>query len=170
MRPDDERFIAEQFRTHGGAVYRRALRLLGNPEEAEEVLQDVFVKPSNNIGKLEEDTPVLNWLYRVTSNQCLDLLRQRKRRNELLEINFHPETQHDWVPEDALILQELLSRLKPEEAQAAIYAYCDGMAHHEIAEILGVSRRTVGNLLERVQQRAQKLVSATRLGTDEAKA
>ena len=157
---EKEQFLSEQFRLHSGAVYRRALRLLGNPADAEEVLQDVFVKLSQRAETLDGKEPLLAWLYRLTSNQCIDLIRQRKRRSELLAINYHPEVTYSWVPEDTVTLHKVLESLAPDLAAAAIYAYCDGMPHHEIAEVLGVSKSTVGNLLDRVQKRARKLLSA----------
>ncbi|MEM6533699.1 MAG: sigma-70 family RNA polymerase sigma factor [Myxococcota bacterium] len=164
MLQKDDQFIAKHYRLHGPVVLRRAERILGNRADAEEVLQDVFIHLARSIHTFDnDDTQVLHWLYRVTTNRCLDTIRKTKRRSQLLRLNCHSDSATRWVPDDAIFLQAVLEECSDREYQAAIYAYFDGMPHHQVAELLGVSRRTVGNLLDRVRERAQKLASSNRL-------
>ena len=58
--------------------------------------------------------------------------------------------------DDGLVLRKLLSEAAPDQARAAVYVYIDGMSHQDAAELLNISRRSVGNLLERFNQWARK--------------
>src|SRR5512138_1935798 len=73
---------AELYRTYGPAVYRRCLKLLRDREAASDATQEVFVKLVRDISKLDDPRIVLPWLYRVATNHCLNVLRDRGRRGE----------------------------------------------------------------------------------------
>jgi RNA polymerase sigma factor (sigma-70 family) len=146
----DARAVRQLFEQHGPMVYRRALRILGNSADAEEALQEVFMRVLRGAEGFENRSEVTTWLYRITTNYCLNMVRDGKRRRELLEQNFPGD---DDVGTDSshqlMLLRGLLADADEQQALAAIYVYVDGMSQHEAAELLGVSRRTVGNLLER---------------------
>ena len=78
-----DRRLAALFQAHKRQVYRRALRLMGNAADAEDVTQEVFIKAMRS-PPLEGREQVA-WLYRVTTNHCLDVLRGRGRRRELMD-------------------------------------------------------------------------------------
>jgi RNA polymerase sigma-70 factor (ECF subfamily) len=63
-------------------------------------------------------------------------------------------------PEDVLLMRQLLAEADERQAAAAVYVLMDGMSHEEAAEVLGVSKRTVGNLLERFQAWARERMAA----------
>ncbi|MCB9550280.1 MAG: RNA polymerase sigma factor [Myxococcales bacterium] len=142
--------VARLFRLHGPQVYRRALRLLGNPTDAEEALQDVFLKILDRVDDFDDQGKTLNWLYRITTNHCLNVIRGRKRRLALSEaFRVAPQRADHAVAVDQSVLRELLGRADPREAEAAVYVHLDGMSYSEAAPLLGVSKRTVGNLIAR---------------------
>ncbi|MFT3924457.1 MAG: RNA polymerase sigma factor [Myxococcales bacterium] len=152
----DGRTLARLYEQHGPMVYRRALRILGNPEDAQEALQEVFIRVMRGSDDFEQRSTTTTWLYRITTNYCLNTLRDRRRRDELMEI--HGTTAENGATTgmfDAFVMRGLLARADEREGQAAVYVFVDGMSHDEVAELLGVSRRTVGNLLERFQAWAQ---------------
>ncbi len=68
------------YRTHGGLVYRRALRMLGDPDAAEAAVQEVFVRVLRRLDRYREEERVQHWLFRITTNYCLDQRRIRARR------------------------------------------------------------------------------------------
>jgi RNA polymerase sigma-70 factor (ECF subfamily) len=143
--------LRKLFEQHGPVVYRRALRILGNPADAEEATQEVFMRVIRCAESFEERSQVTTWLYRITTNYCLNLVRDRKRQRELLEENHgsEGEMQREAAPDQLLMLRRVLAQADEDQARAAIYVYLDGMSHQEAAEILGVSRRTIGHWLER---------------------
>lgn len=149
--------IADLFDRYGPMVYRRALALLGKHELAEEAVQEVFVRALKAGESFEGRSRVSTWLYSITTNFCLNLLRNQNRRNELWQEHGPKGLQatHE-APEELMLMRTLLTEAEDDQARAAIYVYIDGMSQNEAAELLGVSRRTVGNLLERFNSWARK--------------
>jgi RNA polymerase sigma-70 factor (ECF subfamily) len=148
----DARALAQLYALHGPMVYRRALRILGNAEDAQEALQEVFIRVLKGADDFEQRSSTTTWLYRITTNFCLNTLRDRKRRDALLEEHGDDALDRPRTSVfDDVAMRALLSRADAQQAQAALYVIVDGMSHDEAAELLGVSRRTVGNLIERFQ-------------------
>ncbi len=148
--------LGDLFAKHGPAVYRRAFRLLGNRADAEEATQEVFLRAFRSADSFAGQSQITTWLYRITTNYCLNQIRDHRRRKELLAEHYSTETPISTLsPSDYILLQRLLTQANEEQARVAIYIYLDGMSHDEVAEILGVSRRTVGNLLTRFQKWAE---------------
>jgi RNA polymerase sigma-70 factor (ECF subfamily) len=151
----DPRAIATLFENQGPMVFRRALRLLGSVEDAKEATQEVFIRLLR-AGELQPRLSMTAWLYQITTNYCLNQLRDGKQRNKLRERHVAPvEEAKDPRAEELALLRQLLAEADPREAEAAVFVFIDGMSHDEAAEVLGVSRRTVGNLLERFTASAQ---------------
>jgi RNA polymerase sigma factor (sigma-70 family) len=133
------------YRGHGHAVLRRAHQILGSIDEAAEVLQEVFADLLARRDQLDAPAPS-TLLYTATTNACLRRLRDRTRDHAAPPAGVA-------APDTLAILRSELARLPEEEARAAVYYHGDGMTHAEIAEVLGCSRRHVGNLLARVAYR-----------------
>ncbi len=147
----DARTLSGLYEQHGDMVYRRALRMLGNCDDAREARQEVFLRVLRGADGFEQRSCLSTWLYRITTNYCLNSLRDRRRRHELLERRAPTRACETRSVLDACALRTLLARADPQQVQAAFYVFMDGMSHEEAAELLQVSRRTVGNLLERFQ-------------------
>ncbi|MGK3958969.1 RNA polymerase sigma factor [Sorangium sp. So ce118] len=145
--------IDAAYRQHGHIVLRRARRLLGNEQEAREILQDVFASLLGEPGQLDGKGPLVSWLYGATTHACLNRIRDQKNRLRLLDTHVAPMQQESEAPraERALLRRELLSQLPVDLAQVAVHYYSDEMTHEEIARVMGCSRRHVGNLLERLK-------------------
>lgn len=152
-RPDPQA-ISALFKAHGPAVYRRALRLLGNEADAEEATQEIFVRVLRGADGFGERSKLSSWLYGITTNYCLNVLRDRRRRGKLHDEHVVTGAAirgeaGDARSDDLSFLRDLLARGDEQQVQAAVYVYLDGMSHEQAAPLLGVSKRTVGNLLER---------------------
>lgn len=146
------------YRRHGAVVLRRIRRFYRDPVEAEDVLQEVFVRVMDKIGTFRGDSSMTTWLYQLTTRHCLNRLRNEGRRRELLAL----EGGVDWSApvSDASQEREVLFRslwrvLDEDLVEIGIYYHLDGMTHDEIARIIGVSRRTVGNRLVELESRAK---------------
>ncbi|MCA9539348.1 MAG: RNA polymerase sigma factor [Myxococcales bacterium] len=139
------------FRTHGPLVYRRALQLLGRHDLAEEAVQEVFIRAMRAGDRFDPRARPSTWLYSITTNYCLNQLRDAARRRELLDARGEEVTPASVArdPRKMAALRALLADADPQQAEAAVAVFVEGMAHAEAAEVLGVSRRTVGNLCDR---------------------
>lgn len=143
------------YRRYGHSVLRRARQILANDDDAAEVLQDLFTglvaRPEQFDGRSAPST----FLYAATTHACLSRLRDRRNRRRLIEEQVRPWTT-DVDPrraDAASMVRGMLAQLTDEEAHAAVYYHLDGMSQAEVSEVLGCSRRHVGDLLERVGRR-----------------
>jgi RNA polymerase sigma-70 factor (ECF subfamily) len=135
----------------------RRIRAFYRREEAEEVLQEVFVRVLENQRSFRGESSPATWLYRLATNHCLDRLRKDGRRRELLsEYGFLLVAEAGGAdPEARLLSGEVWRALDPELAEIAVHHLIDGMTQEEIARVLGCSRRTVGNRLEELRARLE---------------
>jgi RNA polymerase sigma-70 factor (ECF subfamily) len=144
------------FEKYGPMVFRRAKAILGNEDEAKDATQEVFIRAFLNAERFEHRSHVTTWLYRITTNVCLNWIRDAKRRRELNEEHFGGREWAAMPANDRFVLaRKLLAEAEEEWALAAIYVHVDGMSHAEAAKLLGVSRRTIGNLLSRFERFAK---------------
>ena len=126
-------------------------------EDAEEAMQEVFVRAVRGMSRFDGRSSMSTWLYQITTNYCLNQLRDRGRRRELFAQNVGVDIEPSAASTPELVLlRRLLSEADEQQAQAAVYVYLDGLSHEEAAELLGVSKRTVGNLIERFLSWAKK--------------
>ena len=79
----DSAELESLFRQHGADVFRRARYLLGNDEDAKEATQEVFLRVMRTTRAFAGESSVGTWLYRITTNHCLNTLRDKRRRREL---------------------------------------------------------------------------------------
>lgn len=145
------------FHRHGALVYRRALQLLGHPDAAEEAVQEVFIRAMGASDRFDPRARPSTWLYRITTNYCLNQIRDARRRRELIDARAEEATPASQPRDPArlALLRRLLAEADPDDAEAAVAVYVDGMSHAEAAAVLGVARRTIGNRCERFVQRAR---------------
>jgi RNA polymerase sigma-70 factor (ECF subfamily) len=129
------------------SVYRRALRLLGDQEAARDVTQEVFLRVMRSGGSVPAEPTPTGWLYRVTTNICLNRLRDRNRQEALLATKYAVNDVVSPLGEARTIVSQVLQRVPEELQEVAIYFFVDELSYDEIAPLLGVSRRTVSNRL-----------------------
>jgi len=149
---------AELYRQYGPVVYRRCLRILKDPEAARDAVQEVFVKLVRDMSRLEDRATVLPWIYRVATNYCFNVRRNASKRGEdaaTPDLELADSTPADMYPDRALA-QQVLSQFDETTRSVAVGVLVDGMEHEEVAELLGISRRTVARKLERFLDTARR--------------
>jgi RNA polymerase sigma factor (sigma-70 family) len=153
----DSNEIGRLFQSHGPMVYGRARKLLGSHADAEEATQDIFVKIMTGTDRPSSSRELVLWLSRITTNYCLNIIRDSRRRREIAreKMPFAPDNVSSREPDLLVDARALLAQATEREAEAAIYVFIDGMTHKEAAMMLDVSTRTVGNLLARFTAAAQ---------------
>ena len=141
--PSDIRALYERYCR---SVFARARAILGDDAAAKDAMQEVFLRALNHRRDVLREPSPMAWLFRVTTNLCLNTLRDERRRVELLAQN----AANDVHPSDAearAIVGGVLRMVPADMQEIAIYYHLDEMTHDEIAQLVGVSRRTIGNRL-----------------------
>ena len=157
------------YRSYGALVKRRARGILGDDHEAQDAMQEVFVRVIAAMGEFRRQSQPSTWLYRITTNLCLNRLRDGRRRRDHLsrlgqEALASPRT-HALSPELRATLERVLTAVPADLSEVAVYYYVDEMDQAEIAKLVGVARRTVGYRLDRFRAEAARV-----LGTEEVPA
>lgn len=137
------------YRQHGHVVLRRARDILRDDAEAQEILQEVFVSLIDRPEQFSGRSTINTFLYQMTTNLCLNKIRNRLKRDGLLAMNITDRSTTD-TSEERIAASELLASLPDRLATVAIYYYIDEMSQDEIGEILGCSRRMVGKLVSKL--------------------
>ena len=132
-------------------LYRAALAILGHPQEAEDAVQDTFVRYLERAPQNLEYPAA--WLLRVLVNGCKSRLRLAWRRVDPL-----PDTLSAPGPEEYQALEELFS-LPPEDRAVIHLYYYEGYSTEEIARILGCRPGTVRSRLSRARDKLRKLLA-----------
>ncbi|MCC7380353.1 MAG: sigma-70 family RNA polymerase sigma factor [Deltaproteobacteria bacterium] len=158
----DRDTLAGLYRDYGPVVYRRARSLLASDEEAKDVMQEVFVRVISSGDGFRGEGPVLHWMYRITTNICLNRLRSRRRHPAVSEpeaILRQLADPHDAVDRHAVV--EVLGRMDQLTQTLAVHHYVDGMKMEEVADLVGVSKKTVGRKLARFREKARRLLGGS---------
>ncbi len=135
-------------------VLRRATSILRSRADAEEITQEIFASLLTK-DILPERAAMTTYLYAATTNRALNHLRDEKNRRRLLAQNPPREGTAPSGHARAVAL-DVLSRLPEELARVAVYAFVDEMTHQEIADLLGCSRRHVGDVVQRVVEQTNR--------------
>ncbi len=146
----------ELVREHGDRVYRLAYRLSGNPQDAEDLTQDTFIRVFRSLSNYQPGT-FEGWLHRITTNLFLDMVRRRSRiRMEALPEDYDRVPSDRPNPEqiyhDARLdpdLQSALDSLAPEFRAAIVLCDIEGLSYEEIGATLGVKLGTVRSRIHR---------------------
>lgn len=161
----DRALIEELYVRYAPMVLRRARMLLRSEAAAKDAVQEVFVRALRAGGAADgsafraEASPA-TWLYRIVTNYCLNLLRDEARRAELWREHGEPFEEgrdggrHGFA---RVALAQIFAAISPELREVASYYLIDEMTHDEIAELLGVSRRTVGHRIEELRAAVRDL-------------
>ena len=142
------------YRESSSSVYRSAFRILGNAEDAEDVLQTVFLRflrRDLTLGPVDKTEP---YLRRAAVNAALDLIRSRRTKLTSLEDLAH-EPSTSASQELHFRLRDALSRIDPKWAEMFLLRYVEGYGNKEIAQLLNLSQTMVAVTLFRARQKLQ---------------
>jgi RNA polymerase sigma-70 factor (ECF subfamily) len=182
LREGSERAYEELLIRFQQPVYALALRLLDDPSEACDVVQEVFLKVFRNVGSFRGQSTLKTWIYRITVNEAHNARRWffRHRRAEV-ELDKNPEESRNWkeiIPdrgrtpfdvafdsERHIMIEAALKRINPIFREAVALRDISDLAYEEIAEILGVSLGTVKSRILRGREALrEELVGSLKSG------
>ena len=154
-------------RRYQDKVLNTCYRFLGNPDDARDAAQEIFIKVYTNLKKFKPHARFSTWLYRVAVNHALNALRSRKRRRGILlfsalplqesliripdntlqpDQNYAESEQHDLV-------MRAIEQLGERQRSLVILHQFEGLAYKEIAEVMGMSKSAVESQLCRAKKK-----------------
>ena len=151
--------FASLMRAHADAVYGHALRFFGDQVTAEDAVQEVFVKVYRSLTSFKGDAAFSTWLFRVTRNVCLDMLRAGKRRPVPVDPLDLPQRSTGDIADPVVAsaaLEEAVAALPPEERDAFNAVTLFDLGYAEAALVLDVP---VGTVKSRVYRARRALVT-----------
>ena len=153
---------------HQKQVYNLALSMVKNENDAQDLSQDAFLRAYNSLQNFRGDSKFSVWLYRLTSNLCIDFLRKR-RRETVVSLSFEDDDgemeeleipDERFLPETELERRELreqvakgLNELNAEYRQILVLREINGLSYEEIADTLSLETGTVKSRLFRARRR-----------------
>jgi RNA polymerase sigma-70 factor (ECF subfamily) len=164
----DAQGIADLYQRYSPAIYAHCRRLLGGSAAARDAVQEAFVRVLVRHQALGAGDQALRYLYRTSTNACINVLRQRGVRSRAApEIAARAVVSGKVEPThgDRQFVRLLLDRCDDTAAAIAVMHFVDGMSQVEIAATLGISRRTVFNRLRQLERLATDLLSERRRGS-----
>ena len=178
-RSGDERAFRLLVERYQKKVYAVALAMVKDREEAMDVVQEAFVKVHRSLDSFKADATFYTWLYRITVNVCIDVIRRRgAMRSDSVE--FDERIGHDLAeanlgavssqlgsnPEKSVLQRELGDKIQealeqiPEKHRAILLLReLDGLSYEELAQVLEIPKGTVMSRLFHARAKVQKLLS-----------
>ena len=144
------------YRKHGRRIYALCLRMVSDPDRAEELMQDAFVRAWNTIGSFQHKSAFGTWLHRLSVNVVLSDMRAEKRRSsrELLpgDLDQFKHEVRDALPETRMDLERAIAALPSGAKEVLVLHDIEGYRYREIAGLIGVAEGTVKSQLSRARR------------------
>ncbi len=172
LRQKDKHAFAQVLDQNSERIYRLALKMVGDIQDAEDILQETFIKAFNNIDTFAGRSKISTWLYRIAVNESLMLLRKRKGSTVLLDKEIEtdqgdliPRQIVDWccLPEKELMssearqhIKDAIKTLSDANRVAFLLRDVEGLSTKEAAETLGISESALKVRLMRARMQLRE--------------
>ena len=155
-------------RRYQDVLYAHAVRMVGSPDDAADLVQRAFVKGFERLDRCAEPDRVGGWLFRIVANQCRDHLKSRRRKD--LSVDSLPplrasEPTPDAEARDAELRRRVdaaLDQLDPDQREAFVLKHVDGRPYDEMSALLGVSVSALKMRVHRAREGLQTILEAYR--------
>ncbi|TNE62125.1 MAG: RNA polymerase sigma factor [Bacteroidetes bacterium] len=168
-----ERYLQEQnpeyftllYRRYAGKVFAKCISMLGDEALAHDAVQDIFIKVFLNLSRFSAQSSFSTWLYSITYNFCIDLIRKKKKIPVLLaddvgRIGDEPEVD---VPDSVLLemkqdrLEKVLQEMPEGDRIILLMKYMDDMSIKDIADFFNKTESAIKMQIMRAKQKAQQI-------------
>lgn len=177
LRNGDQAEFARVVEAYSGYIYRLAMKMLQNPQDAEDILQETFIKAYKAFSKFDGRSKISTWLYRIATNEALMFLRKKRPDTISVESPHQDESEDDlnplqivdWccLPEAELMsdqarhyLDESVEQLPKNLKMAFILRDIEGLSTRETAEVLDISETAVKTRLHRARLQLREILTS----------
>jgi RNA polymerase sigma-70 factor (ECF subfamily) len=173
LRRGEPEAFEQLVREHQDRVFDFCVRMVGDREEANDLVQEIFVSVHQNVGKFREDAKLSTWIFRISKNQCINRLKYLKRRGrgrsdeyeEVGEAALSGAMGAPITPDAALEssrerarVQWAISQLEPDARMLVALRDIEGLSYDEIIEITELPEGTVKSRLHRAREKLADLL------------
>lgn len=155
---EDSLAIADLYRKYSPSLYWVCLRYTRKRDDAEDMVQQVFVKVQRNLASFRGQSNVYTWMYRIAVNECIQMFRKRK-----FEAPGDPAEMDHLIPvfpeqemDAKLDLQRIMADTDPQTVEILFMLYMEGLTQEEVVEALGISRTTVNRKVTAFKAKMEK--------------
>jgi RNA polymerase sigma-70 factor (ECF subfamily) len=175
LQSGDQAEFAKLVEQYSDFIYKLAIKMLANDQDAEDVLQETFLKAFRSINGFRGNSSLSTWLYRIATNEALMLIRKRKPENQQIDIDKEDEEEKetplqivDWaaLPEDQLLsaesityLNKIVQKLTPALRIVFILRDVMDQSVRETADVLELSETAVKTRLSRARLQLRQQLS-----------
>lgn len=175
LRAGDRAEFARLVEAYYEMIYRLAIKMLNNPQDAEDILQETFIKAYRNLKNFDGRSNLSTWLYRIATNEALMFLRKRKPDSVSIDETIDTgEGEHrpvhivDWgnLPEEELMseeaqvyLDQAVDNLPPSLRVVFVLRDIQGLSTRETGQVLDLSEVAVKTRLSRARLRLREELS-----------
>lgn len=159
----DRQAFQQLYTLFADKVYNTAIGYVRNQEDAEEIAQDVFIRVFQNATRFKGESAVGTWIYRITVNTSLNLIKKKKRSPHVAldeaerdQIDFdHPGILLEHK-EHARLLFQVIHTLPENQQTAFILSFVEHLPRQEVADIMALSLKAVESLLQRAKKKLRE--------------
>ena len=159
----DHKAFSDLFHRHFSKCYSIAYRFLGSVNDSEDVVQIVFLKIWNNpsLWKDGHSCKVSTWIYRIITNNCLNLIRDRKPQCEINDATFKADMvscEEQFIrTEEQSWMEEAMLKLPINQRVALNLCFYEGLTNKEASQVMGLTIKAVQSLLMRAKQNLKEM-------------
>lgn len=156
------------YRLYYRAMYNASLRILNDPAEAEDAMQEGFIAAFQRLDTYAGDGSFGSWLKRIVVNHSLDLLRKRKEKTSIEEAGIELVDDNEEESEEEILykvreIKMAMQQLNEDYRVILSLSLFEGYDHEEISDILNISYNNVRTRFSRARQRLLQLISENRM-------
>ncbi|MCB0703938.1 MAG: sigma-70 family RNA polymerase sigma factor [Saprospiraceae bacterium] len=165
MKTQESAYFDVLYDRYSTKVYAKCLTLLRDETRAQDAVQDIFTKIFLNLSKFSERSKFSTWIYSITYNYCIDLIRRSKKDKNLFadEIENPPDLADDEIPDKELLemeidrLKAVLEGLPGSDRAVLLMKYQEELQIRDIALALGKTESAIKMKIKRAKERARAI-------------
>jgi len=158
-------YFTHLYRRYAGKVFAKCISMLGDEGLARDATQEIFIKVLLNLSKFTEQSSFSTWVYSITYNYCIDVIRKKKKvplifTEDVGKVSKESEVE---VPDSVLLemkqerLGKVLDKLPPGDKAILMMKYIDDLPIKDIGDILGKTESAIKMQIMRAKQKAQAI-------------
>lgn len=167
LREQDSMYFTVLYRRYAGKVFAKCISMLADEGQARDATQDIFIKVLLNLARFTEQSSFSTWVYSITYNYCIDLIRKKKKMPLIFSEDVGKVSQGvedmDDIPDSVLLemeqnrLEKVFEHLPPGDKAILLMKYIDDMSIKEIGTALNKTESAIKMQIMRAKQKSQSI-------------